>query len=66
MYWPKEGTEVFGIIQVKLIQEVELATYTIRTFVIRNSKVKKVSFLLFFTFISLIIIKSRFSFKIYL
>lgn len=45
MYWPKEGTEVFGIIQVKLIQEVELATYTIRTFIIRNSKVKKVSFL---------------------
>ncbi|XP_054721502.1 tyrosine-protein phosphatase 99A-like [Uloborus diversus] len=41
MYWPKEGADVFGIIQVKLIQEVELATYTIRTFVIRNSKVKK-------------------------
>ncbi|XP_035225957.1 tyrosine-protein phosphatase 99A-like isoform X2 [Stegodyphus dumicola] len=41
MYWPKEGSEIFGIIQVKLIQEVELATYTIRTFLIRNLKVKK-------------------------
>ncbi|XP_055926868.1 tyrosine-protein phosphatase 99A-like isoform X1 [Argiope bruennichi] len=41
MYWPKEGSELYGIVQVKLTQEVELATYTIRTFVIRNLKVKK-------------------------
>ncbi|KAF8785289.1 Tyrosine-protein phosphatase 99A like protein [Argiope bruennichi] len=43
MYWPKEGSELYGIVQVKLTQEVELATYTIRTFVIRNLKVKKTS-----------------------
>ncbi|GFX08094.1 tyrosine-protein phosphatase 99A [Trichonephila clavipes] len=41
MYWPKEGSELYGIVQVKLTQEVELATYTIRTFGIRNLKVKK-------------------------
>lgn len=44
MYWPKEGSELYGIVQVKLTQEVELATYTIRTFVIRNLKVKKVNY----------------------
>jgi len=41
MYWPKEGTETYGIIQVKLLQEVVMATYTLRTFSIRNLKVKK-------------------------
>ncbi|XP_015928066.1 putative receptor-type tyrosine-protein phosphatase mosPTP-1 isoform X2 [Parasteatoda tepidariorum] len=41
MYWPKEGSEIYGIVQVKLTQEIELATYTIRTLVIRNLKVKK-------------------------
>lgn len=41
MYWPKEGSESYGIISVKLLQEVVMATYTLRTFSIRNSKVKK-------------------------
>ncbi|XP_075525453.1 putative receptor-type tyrosine-protein phosphatase mosPTP-1 isoform X3 [Dermacentor variabilis] len=41
MYWPKEGTETYGIIQVKLVQEVVMATYTVRTFAIKNIKVKK-------------------------
>ncbi|KAK8771955.1 hypothetical protein V5799_024803 [Amblyomma americanum] len=41
MYWPKEGTETYGIIQVKLVQEVVMATYTVRTFAIKNLKVKK-------------------------
>ncbi|XP_013779211.1 tyrosine-protein phosphatase 99A-like [Limulus polyphemus] len=41
MYWPKEGTEVYGIIQVKMICEVTMATYTLRTFTIRNLKIKK-------------------------
>ncbi|KAG0423774.1 hypothetical protein HPB47_000466 [Ixodes persulcatus] len=41
MYWPKEGTETYGIIQVKLVQEIVMATYTIRTFAIKNIKVKK-------------------------
>lgn len=42
MYWPKEGSESYGIITVKLLQEVVMATYILRTFTIRNSKVKKV------------------------
>ncbi|XP_076362408.1 putative receptor-type tyrosine-protein phosphatase mosPTP-1 isoform X1 [Tachypleus tridentatus] len=41
MYWPKEGNEVYGIIQVKMINEVTMATYTLRTFTIRNLKIKK-------------------------
>ena len=32
----------YGIITVKLLQEVVMATYILRTFTIRNSKVKKV------------------------
>ena len=43
MYWPKEGSESYGIITVKLLQEVVMATYILRTFTIRNSKVKKVT-----------------------
>ena len=42
MYWPKEGVETYGIIQVKLLQEVVMATYTLRTLNIRNLKMKKV------------------------
>ncbi|XP_076351055.1 putative receptor-type tyrosine-protein phosphatase mosPTP-1 isoform X2 [Tachypleus tridentatus] len=41
MYWPKEGVETYGIIQVKLIYELVMATYTLRTFSIRNVKIKK-------------------------
>lgn len=41
MYWPKEGAETYGFIQVKLSSETMMATYTIRTFSIRNLKVKK-------------------------
>ncbi|XP_015791825.1 tyrosine-protein phosphatase 99A isoform X1 [Tetranychus urticae] len=41
LYWPKEGTETHGIIQVKILQEVVMATYTLRTFSIRNLKMKK-------------------------
>jgi receptor-type tyrosine-protein phosphatase gamma len=38
-YWPKEGTETYGLIQVRLVQEDVLATYTIRKFAIRHMKV---------------------------
>lgn len=41
MYWPKEGTETYGHIQVKLLQEVVMATYTLRTFTAKNLKMKK-------------------------
>lgn len=41
MYWPKEGTETYGNIQVKLLQEVVMATYTLRTFNVQNLKLKK-------------------------
>lgn len=38
MYWPKEGVENHGIIQVKLVSEDARATYTIRTFTIKHLK----------------------------
>lgn len=41
MYWPKEDTETYGIIQVKTVREDVMATYTIRTFLIRHLRVKK-------------------------
>lgn len=41
MYWPKEGSETYGHIQVKLLQEVVMATYTLRTFTAKNLKMKK-------------------------
>lgn len=41
MYWPKEGIETYGNIQVKLLQEVVMATYTLRTFNVKNLKLKK-------------------------
>nr|XP_053639721.1 tyrosine-protein phosphatase 99A-like [Cherax quadricarinatus] len=39
-YWPKEGSEIYGLIQVRLVHEEVLATYTIRKFAIRHMKVK--------------------------
>lgn len=39
MYWPKEGTETYGYIQVTLVREDIMATYTIRTLQIRHLKV---------------------------
>ncbi|KZC04425.1 Tyrosine-protein phosphatase 99A, partial [Dufourea novaeangliae] len=41
MYWPKKGSETFGYIQVTLLREDVMATYTIRTLQIRHLKVKK-------------------------
>ena len=42
MYWPKDGMETYGIVQVRLLQEVVMATYTLRTFHVKNLKIKKV------------------------
>lgn len=41
MYWPKEGTELYGFIQVKLIKEDVLAMYTVRTLQILHLHAKK-------------------------
>lgn len=41
MYWPKDGIETYGIIQVKLVQEDVMATYTVRTFIIKHLKLAK-------------------------
>ncbi|XP_034948533.1 tyrosine-protein phosphatase 99A isoform X2 [Chelonus insularis] len=41
MYWPKEGSETYGHVQVTLVKEDVMATYTIRTLHIRHMKVKK-------------------------
>lgn len=44
MYWPKEGTETYGYIQVSLAKEDVMATYTIRTLQIRHLKVVEIEF----------------------
>jgi len=31
-YWPNRGSEVYGVMHVTLLDVIELATYTIRTF----------------------------------
>ncbi|KAM9130310.1 receptor-type tyrosine-protein phosphatase F [Pangshura tecta] len=36
-YWPGRGTETYGLIQVTLLDTVELATYTVRTFALYKS-----------------------------
>ncbi|KAG3282950.1 protein tyrosine phosphatase, receptor type F, transcript variant X14 [Ictidomys tridecemlineatus] len=36
-YWPARGTETYGLIQVTLLDTVELATYTMRTFALHKS-----------------------------
>jgi receptor-type tyrosine-protein phosphatase gamma len=40
MYWPKEGAETYGVIQVKLVKEDVMATYTVRTLQIRHLRVR--------------------------
>lgn len=35
-YWPLRGTETYGLIQVTLLDTVELATYTVRTFALHK------------------------------
>lgn len=41
MYWPKDGCETYGVIQVRFVQENVMATYTVRTFQIKHLKLKK-------------------------
>ncbi|XP_049734994.1 receptor-type tyrosine-protein phosphatase F isoform X3 [Elephas maximus indicus] len=36
-YWPVRGAETYGLIQVTLLDTVELATYTVRTFALHKS-----------------------------
>ncbi|XP_071984675.1 receptor-type tyrosine-protein phosphatase F isoform X8 [Engystomops pustulosus] len=41
-YWPSRGTETYGMIQVTLVDTVELATYTVRTFALyKNGSCEK-------------------------
>lgn len=40
MYWPKEGVETYGVIQVKLVEEEVTAMYTVRTLQIKHMKVR--------------------------
>ncbi|XP_046869492.1 tyrosine-protein phosphatase 99A isoform X7 [Drosophila willistoni] len=41
MYWPKDGVETYGVIQVKLVEEEVMSTYTVRTLHIKHLKLKK-------------------------
>jgi receptor-type tyrosine-protein phosphatase gamma len=45
MYWPKEGVETYGVIQVKLVKEDVMATYTVRTLQIRHLRVSSHSYI---------------------
>ncbi|CAL8328714.1 unnamed protein product [Lota lota] len=36
-YWPTRGTETYGLVQVTLLDTVELATYSVRTFALYKS-----------------------------
>lgn len=40
-YWPSRGQEIYGHIQVALLDVTELASYTVRTFALVNLKVSK-------------------------
>ncbi|XP_071054817.1 putative receptor-type tyrosine-protein phosphatase mosPTP-1 isoform X3 [Onthophagus taurus] len=42
MYWPKEGVETYGVIQVRLVKEDVMATYTVRTLQIRHLRVSTI------------------------
>lgn len=42
MYWPKDGVETYGVIQVKMVDEEVMSTYTVRTLQIKHLKVKQV------------------------
>lgn len=37
-YWPSRGTETYGMIQVTMLDTVELATYSVRTFALYKVK----------------------------
>ncbi|XP_072275428.1 receptor-type tyrosine-protein phosphatase F isoform X11 [Pyxicephalus adspersus] len=37
LYWPSRGSETYGMIQVTLLDMVELATYTVRTFALHKN-----------------------------
>eukprot|EP00095_Tigriopus_kingsejongensis_P008769 maker-scaffold151_size306168-snap-gene-2.8 protein:Tk08769 transcript:maker-scaffold151_size306168-snap-gene-2.8-mRNA-1 annotation:"unnamed protein product" len=39
-YWPREGTFKYGFIEVTLTREDQMATYTIRTFRIRHTRIR--------------------------
>ncbi|KAM6938873.1 protein tyrosine phosphatase receptor type Fa [Lycodopsis pacificus] len=41
-YWPSRGTETYGMIQVTMLDTVELATYSVRTFALyKNGSIEK-------------------------
>lgn len=41
LYWPNEGIETYGYIQVKLLKEELMAMYTVRTFQVHHTRAKK-------------------------
>ncbi len=61
MYWPKEGNETYGVIQVKLVKEEVMATYIVRTFQLKHLKVtQKASLIDFFGLMSIIVLLDLF------
>ncbi len=43
-YWPSRGTETYGMIQVTMLDIVELATYSVRTFILYKVRMWHVYF----------------------
>ncbi|XP_071748929.1 putative receptor-type tyrosine-protein phosphatase mosPTP-1 isoform X2 [Lepeophtheirus salmonis] len=43
MYWPNEGKVIYGLMEVTLIKEEIMATYTIRQFSLRHTRMKKIN-----------------------
>lgn len=41
-YWPSRGTETYGMIQVTMLDTVELATYSVRTFALYKVRSQQV------------------------
>ncbi len=44
LYWPQEGTETYGTIQVTLVSEISFAYYVKRIFAIRCKANRKVGY----------------------
>lgn len=40
-YWPSRGTETYGMIQVTMLDTLELATYSVRTFALYKVRLQQ-------------------------
>lgn len=50
-YWPSRGTETYGMIQVTMLDTVDLATYSVRTFALYKVRTHMVYWLYLVLFV---------------